>query len=134
MPPYTNNVADNLRIGGGAGATYMHPIVLGILLAAVVLIWIVPRKYIFVPFLLATFLTPFGQQLWVAGAHFFVARLLTICIWIRIAILRKSVKGAFLYGGVTRIDKAFLLWAGFRATATCLEFLNSQAVINQWGS
>jgi len=130
---YENNVADNMRVGGGAGSSSMPPVVLAVLLLAILLIWVLPRKYVVVPFLLTVFLTPFGLQLYIAGVHLFVFRILILCGWARIAVSKKSSKNELTAGGFTSIDKIFVYWAIFRAVATFLEFVNVSAVINQCG-
>jgi hypothetical protein len=128
-----NNIPDNMRVGGGAGSSSITAPVMAILLIAVILIFLLPRKYVVVPFLVAIFLTPFGQQIYTAGAHFFVPRILVMCGLIRLVILKRSKRMETTAGGFTSIDKVFLLWAIFRASATFLEFLDVSAVINQAG-
>ncbi len=126
MPP-----ADNMRFGGGASGTALNPVVLIILIIAILLIILLPRKYVIVPFLLATFLTPFGQQLYVGGVHLFIPRILILFGWLRIVLSRTKSKDEITSGGFTSIDKIFIYWAIFRATATYLEFLEQGALINQ---
>ena len=84
-----------------------------------------------VPFLLTIFLTPFGQQVYIGGVHFFVPRILILFGWMRIAWTRMSGKSEIASGGFTLVDKVFILWAIFRATATYLEFLEFGAFVNQ---
>jgi hypothetical protein len=129
-----NNIPDNMRVGGGANASSMTPPVLAILVIAVVLIWVLPRKYVIIPFLLSIFLTPFGKQLYIGGVHFFLPRILILCGWVRLLYLKStSSKTKIASGGFTSIDKVFLLWASLRALATFLEFLDMSALINQAG-
>jgi hypothetical protein len=131
--PDVNNIPDNMRVGGGAGASSMHPIVLALLLATILLIWLLPRRYVVVPFLLTIFLTPFGQQIYTAGAHFFVPRILILCGLIRLVLTKKSARMEITAGGFTSIDRVFLAWAICRAMATFLEFLDLPSVVNQAG-
>jgi hypothetical protein len=127
-----NNIPDNLRVGGGASASTMHPAVLAMVLISLVLMWVLPRKYVVVPFLLTIFLTPFGEQIYVAGLHIFATRMLIAGGLIRVCVVgRKLSKTSVVAGGLTPIDKAFILWALFRAAATVLEFLDKASVINQ---
>ena len=122
-----NNIPANMRLGGGASASNLNPIVLALLLIAIILIFLLPRKYVVVPILLVTFLTPFGQQLYLAGVHVYVSRILILCGWIRIGRTERMT------GGFNPVDKMFVLWAIFRASATFLEFLDRPAAINQCG-
>jgi hypothetical protein len=126
------NGSDNLRIGGGLNGSYMHPVVMVLLLIAIALIFALPRKYVILPILLTVFLTPFGQQIYVAGAHVFLFRVLILCGWLRIAWKKKSSLRVEL-GSFGAIDKIFVLWALFRAIATFLEFAQFQAVVSECG-
>ena len=121
-----NSVPDNLRFGGGASASTMHPLVLGLMILALGLMFFLPRRYVVVPFLLVIFLTPFGQQLYIAGVHVFLSRFLILGGWIR-------VRRTAILGGLARVDKILLAWALLRALATFLEFMEVQAAINQVG-
>ena len=122
-----------MRVGGGAGESSMTPAVMALLLIAIILMWLLPRKYVVVPFLVGIFLTPFGEQLYVAGMHFFFFRILIICGWARLCYLKTSSKTKIASGGFTSLDKIFLLWASFGAVATILEFMDKSAIINQGG-
>ena len=121
----------NNRFGAGANASFMHPFVLVLMLLTIVLMLLLPRKWVVVPFLLTIFLTPFGQQVYIGGVHFFIPRILILFGWIRIAWTKMSGQSEIASGGFTSIDKVFILWAIFRATATYLEFLEFGAFVNQ---
>jgi hypothetical protein len=123
----------NNRFGAGANSSYIHPFVLILMIISVILMLILPRKYVVIPFLLTIFLTPFGQQVYVAGVHVFVPRILILVGWLRIIFTKMSSKTDFTSGGFTFVDKVFIFWAIFRATATYLEFLEVGAIINQCG-
>ena len=123
--------SENLRFGGGLSGTALHPAVTVMLIIAILLILLLPRKYVIVPFLLAIFLTPFGQQLYVGGVHLFVPRILILFAWVRIGLTSKSFQSGIASGGFSSVDKVFICWAIFRATATYLEFLQAGALINQ---
>lgn len=124
-------VPDNLRVGGGASASTMHPAVLAAVLTSTLLMWVLPRRYVVVPFLLTIFLTPFGQQIYIAGLHIFTSRLLILGGLFRVGAAKKFSKTDIASGGFTSIDKVFILWALFRAAATFLEFLDKASLINQ---
>ncbi len=61
------------KFGGGATETILHPLVLIVMLLAVVLFFVLPRKYIIIPVLATTFLIPLGQVIYLAGVHLFVS-------------------------------------------------------------
>jgi hypothetical protein len=121
----------SMRFGGGQSVSGVHPVVVGIAVVAAVLIFVLPRKYVIVPVLLTIFLTPFGQQFYIAGTHVFITRILILCGLIRIACTNRRTQT--FAGGFNSIDKVFLAWAIVRAVCTVLEFLQTQAIINQCG-
>jgi hypothetical protein len=123
----------NNRFGAGVNGSLIHPFVLIMTIIAAILMLVLPRKYVVVPFLLTIFLTPFGQEVYFAGAHVFVPRILILCGWIRIVITKIASRTEFASGGFTSVDKIFLLWAVLRATATYLEFMQIGAIVNQCG-
>jgi hypothetical protein len=123
----------NNRFGAGANSSFIDPFVVILMIISIILMLMLPRKYVVVPFLLTIFLTPFGQQIYVAGVHVFVPRILILFGWIRVIILKLSSKTDMAPGGFTGVDKIFVLWAIFRATATYLEFMEVGAIVNQCG-
>lgn len=118
--------------GGGATETVLHPVVLVAMAITIVLILVLPRKYVIVPFLLVTFLTPLGQEVYLGGVHVFVLRILILIGWIRIVAMKISSTTELASGGFNSVDKVFVLWAIFRASAVMLVWGGiSAAVINQ---
>src|SRR5258707_2912367 len=128
MPP------DNLRFGGGASETILHPIVLVAMLIAMVLIFLLPRKYVIWPFLVSAFLVPLGQSILVGGLHFFVIRIIILAVGVRmLATMLTSPQGIF-GDRLGVLDILFVLWAFFRALAGALVFsFNSGALVYQGG-
>lgn len=127
------NQPENHKFGGGATETMLHPIVLVALLIVVVLILILPRKYVIVPVLFITFLTPLPQQLLLGGLHIFVLRIVVLTGCVRIFVTRFLSAERTMGGGWNSLDTAFVLWASFRAVAFVLLYLNSSALVNQFG-
>jgi hypothetical protein len=123
----------NNRFGAGASSSFINPFVLILMIIAVILMFVLPRKYVVVPFLVTIFLTPFGQQIYVGGVHVFVPRVLILFGWIRVIVLKLSSKTDLAEGGFTAVDKIFVLWAFLRAIATYLEFVEVGAIVNQCG-
>jgi hypothetical protein len=123
----------NNRFGAGVNGSMIHPFVLIVTILAAIMMLVLPRKYVFVPFLMTVFLTPFGQEVYVLGVHVFVPRILILCGWIRIVATKLSTRTEFASGGFTSVDKTFVLWAILRATATYLEFMQVGAIVNQCG-
>src|ERR1700676_5572360 len=87
---------ENLRFGGGASDTVLHPIVLVAMLIAIALIFLLPRKYVLWPVLSATFLIPLGQEILIGGLHFFVFRIIVLAVGVRmLASVFTSPDGVF---------------------------------------
>src|SRR6202040_3517478 len=128
MPP------ENLRFGGGASETLLHPIVLAAMLIAIVLIFLLPPKNVIWPVLVTAFLIPIGQTVLVGGLHFFVIRIIILAVSVRIFVsMFTSPEGAFGNRWST-LDTIFILWALFRALAGILVFsFNSSAIVYQGG-
>jgi len=109
----------------------MTPIGLAALLASSVLVLVLPRKWVIVPLLLVSFLVP-GQQFVVGGVHFYAGRIVFLLGCIRFLFKSASTNGP-LVGGFTDIDKIFLIWAVWRATACVLLYREGSAVVSQLG-
>src|SRR5208283_5760893 len=115
--------------GGGVTATVLHPAVLVAMLIAIVLILVLPRKYVIVAVLLGIFLVPMGQQVLIGGVHWLVSRIIVLCGLLRVVIGRES-----LAGGFNSVDRAFLGCILCEAVGLILQYhLASQAWINQFG-
>ncbi|MFB3924907.1 MAG: hypothetical protein ACE14T_02545 [Syntrophales bacterium] len=71
---------------GGYGQTTIHPLIIGIVFAVAVLIFIVPRRYVIIPFILAVVLIPMYQEIVVAGINLFVLRILLFVGWLRVLV------------------------------------------------
>jgi hypothetical protein len=122
----------NLKFGGGLDHSQLHPFVLVAMLLAIVLIFVLPRKYIFAPVLTVILLLSLGQQLNLGGIHLYVDRIIVLAAWIRLLMLKRSYRN-LLAGGFDSADKAFLLWACFHSLAMVLLFADGGAVVNQVG-
>jgi len=121
---------ENLKFGGGAANSVMHPAVVVALILAVLLILLMAKKNAIVPVLLIAFLVPLGQQVIVGGVHVLALRIVILAALIR-ALIAHGQKFA---GGLGAFDKIFFLWTFFHVIAFLLLFsFASAAVINQFG-
>lgn len=127
MPP------KNLRFGGGAGGTILHPLVAAWLLIAIVLILALPRKKAIVPFVLAFFSTPLGQLLVLGGVHVTMLQLLILTVLGRMAAFKGSASEKRFSGGFNSFDKLVVAWTLVALLAFSLEFMDIQAVIKGLG-
>jgi len=119
--------------GGGAASTVLHPLVAVALLITIALIFILPRKYVIVPYLLNIFLVPLGQVVVLGGAHFTIYRIIALFGCARLLREKLSSHDRLLAGGFNSIDRAFLWSTLLSSVAMALLWQEQQAVINQIG-
>lgn len=124
---------ENYKFGGGVAETVLHPIVLIAMIIAILLILLLPRKYVLVVFLISTFLIPEGQQFLVAGFHVFVFRIIVMTGLIRMLWTKFSSQQPVLGTPWNSVDTAFLLSVVLHASAFMLLYLAAAAVVNQFG-
>jgi len=119
--------------GGGSSETSATPLSLAILLAAAILICVLPRNRVIIPVLLAAMMLPSGQSLVIAGVHFMPARLVAIAGWVRI-LAEKLISGKRLFAiPLNAIDSACSWGFVFGAAAFITAWAEMPAVINQCG-
>jgi hypothetical protein len=124
---------DAPSFGGGITSTQLHPVVAVAMVLAIVALWVLPRRRMLSVFLCTAFLIPVAQELYVGGAHLFVLRIVILCAWLRLAWAKLFGGEKIVPGGFNALDKAFLLWAVFRASAFVLQYPALGAVTNQIG-
>jgi hypothetical protein len=123
----------NIRFGGGATETLLHPLVAVWLLIAIVLILAFPRKTAVVPFLLAVFTIPIGQVVVLGGLHFTVLRILILAGLTRCATFRGSSSGGRLSGGFNAVDRMVVFWTVSALVIFSLQWMDMQALIHNLG-
>lgn len=119
--------------GGGATSTTLDPIVLVAMLLALVLILALPRKYVIAPVLLIAFLVPISQSIYAVGVHWLVLRIIILVGLARFVAPKLIGKKSPFAGGLNNVDKAFLVCTVAMAIATPLQYMDSQALVNQLG-
>jgi len=124
---------EHQRFGGGATETLLHPLVAVWLLIAVVLILVLPRGKVIVPFLLSFFSIPVGQVVLVGGLHFTVLRILILVGLARMAISGGSSSGGAFPGGFNTLDRLTVLWAFFGPIIFSIQWMETQAFIAAMG-
>jgi len=78
---------------GALGQTEVYPGALLILCVAVLLLWVLPRRYAFIPLLVAAVFIPAAQVVVVAGLHLTLTRILIGCAWARLLWMRFVQQG-----------------------------------------
>lgn len=119
--------------GGGATATTLNPIVLAAMIVAVILILVLPRKYVIVPLFFVLFLVPISQQVFVGGVHLFVSRIVILFGLVRMFWTKTTSHGPILSGGLNSVDYTFFWCTICQGLAVILLFQNSDAFVNQFG-
>jgi hypothetical protein len=122
---------ENIRFGGGSPITVLNPLVAVAMVFAIVLILLLPRKYVIVPVLLTLFLFPQGQVIVLADIHFNAYRFIILAGLARLVI---SVRSSPLAGGFNFMDRictAFFL--SYFVINSLLYNLYGQAVIKNTG-
>src|SRR5262249_49541155 len=117
--------------GGGVSESTIHPIVLVAMLIAILLIFMLPRRYVLVPVLCAIFLVPAGQSVHALGVHWFVSRIIVLVGLIR------AVAGTggrpFIVDCFNPIDRTFIGCVLCEAVAFTLLYRETGALIYQCG-
>ncbi len=122
---------EHYRYGAGLDQSLLHPLVACLLAAALLCVLLLPRKYASIPVLWMVLLVPLSQQLYVAGLHFFVLRIVILAGVVRaIASGRLPIRAG---SGVRGIDRAFLVCTLAQTVAPILLFQNTDALVYQLG-
>jgi hypothetical protein len=104
-------MAEHLRFGGGSNASVLHPIVAAAMVIAVIILLVMPRKFLIAPLLAMSFLVPVGQQLVVGGFHVFILRIVLLAGPSQDGLLKVPIMvgGAFLGASTSSISYS---WRG----------------------
>jgi len=108
--------------------TQVHPLAVGVCLVAGILILVLPRKYAFVPLLVAALIMPLQQRLIIATLDFTLVRILILFGFVRIL-----VKSEHKWLTLNSIDKAMILWVLARIISYTLLWQTYPAFINRLG-
>ncbi len=120
-----------LRFGGGGGTT-VGPVVLGIMFLAVVLLLVLPRKYIFFPFIAPALLIPFSERIVFLGVHLMMLRVVLLFAWLRMLpeLFQKRPESS---APTWKLERAVLLWGAFGTVTFTLFYMDLNALINRVG-
>lgn len=120
---------ENVRFGGGAASTVLHPIIAVWMLIAIVLILLLPRRQVIIPWLISIFCLPLGQVLVVGGIHFSMARILIIVGLVRVLISKNRFAGK-----INGIDTTFVMLAVSGLVVFSLQWLDVHQFIYSVGA
>jgi hypothetical protein len=122
----------NLYFGGG-GDTSISLIGICILILASLLILVLPRRYMIVPFLVASLLMPNHQSIVILGAHLMISRMLIFVAWVRIAQRAFLTRRDPFPSPMNVLDKVFISWAVCGAIMYTLLWHVVGAFVNRLG-
>jgi hypothetical protein len=125
MPPPNNN------FGGGTAETVLGTGVVALMILAVLLVFLLPRRWVLVPLMFAIFLLP-TQSFVIGGFHLFVSRILILAGLGR-SIASRSHDSPLFGGGYNAVDTLFILYAIFHVSAFVLLYQQLGALANQFG-
>jgi hypothetical protein len=83
--------------------------------------------------MLISFLVPLGQSVYAVGVHWQVIRIIILAGLARFVATKLTGKKSPFAGGFDNVDKAFLICAVAQAIATPLQYMDSQALVNEFG-
>lgn len=120
------------RFGGGTADSTMTWGTSVLVVTAILLMFLLPRKYLIYLFLAVSIFIPYSQIIVLAGLHFNIYRVLLPFAWVR-ALTAKHPEGEepFRLNG---LDKAIMLWVVTDAICDTLLWMNWGAVVNRVGS
>src|SRR3984957_3529249 len=108
----------------------MHPLMLAAIIIALLVIFVAPRKYISIPFLLVIFLGSLGQQIYVGGLHFYILRILIMAGLVRLVVAKFTTSGGLFAGGFDWVNKLFVMCICFRCAAGILLNNGASGAVN----
>jgi hypothetical protein len=121
-----------LRFGGGADSTTLTSGTAAFVGLAILLLLLLPRRYMVVPFLFVSLFIPYSQVMVIGGLHFYISRILLPVGWIRVlGGKRPEGEGRLRLNG---LDKAIILWAFTDVICATLLWGTWGAFINRMGS
>src|SRR5271166_5287597 len=96
---------------GAGGQTQIHPAILAALLLAIILVLVLPRKYVIAPLLLLSIPIPLGQVVMIGALHFQLFRILAIFGWVRLLVTRYGAEGRSSQMSFNSVDKAMIFYS-----------------------
>ncbi|MGA7931547.1 MAG: hypothetical protein WCA20_36820 [Candidatus Sulfotelmatobacter sp.] len=117
----------------GQGVTSVHPAILAIMVLSIVLMFVVPRKYVLAPLLLLSILSPMGQFVMVGPFHFQIFRILLVFAWVRLLWERYGSGGQSFGIRISVVDKAVILYTVTSVICYTLLWQRSEAFFDEVG-
>ncbi len=108
--------------------TTLHPLAGGMLVVASILVFVLPRRQMFLPMILLTVFVPAAQRLVIGGLDFHFMRLMVLFGWLRLFLRGETVPLK-----MTRLDWMMIAWTVARLLAVVARRGSPGALVNQLG-
>jgi hypothetical protein len=118
---------------GTGGTTNIHPAMLVALAFVIILILLLPRKYVVMPLLLLSIAVPFGQVQMIGPFHFQLFRILLFFVWIRLIWQRYVNENQSSIIHMNAADKAVIGYCVVYVIAFTVLWQDSQAFFDALG-
>jgi hypothetical protein len=119
--------------GGGVTSDVFSPAGIALLLTTILLMFILPRKHVVIPVMIGITIIPLGQQIYVLGVHWLFGRVIILAGLARVGITRPGAGKARFGGGYNIADKAFVISVISESAGFYLQYMQSDALVNQFG-
>jgi len=117
-----------MNIAAHAGPGFVNAAGLSFTLAMVLLLLVLPRKYVLVPIIVLVCFMTMGEHLIIAGLNFTMIRVLLIFGWLRLIL-----RGEYRRLRWTTVDKLIIAWVCLRTVNYVLVWGSSAALVNRLG-
>jgi len=105
----TVGVGQHVLFGAG-GETALHPAILAATIVAVILMFLLPRRFVVGPLLFLSIMSPLGQRVMVGSFHFQIFRILVAFAWIRLLVQRYGSEGQSSKIKINSVDKTVIFY------------------------
>ena len=127
------NARAPMVVYGAGGQSNLHPAILIALVLAIVLILLLPRKYVVIPLLLLSIPIPSAQMLMIGAFHFQLFRILIVFVWIRMIWQRYVKEGKTSEIHFNVVDISVIAYSVVYVLAFTLLWQEQQAFLDSLG-
>lgn len=127
MPDYAPGLTEKYYFGGG-GDTFIPPVGLVVIILAMMFMFLLPRKYAVVPFLLVGILVPMNVSIVILGLNFYSSRLLIMAGLIRLIVRREKYPNK-----MNSLDKIIVYGLFVQSIGYIFVWMETGAIVNRAG-
>jgi hypothetical protein len=127
MPDYSYDIPEKFYFGAST-QTYIPLLAISAIILTIIFIFLLPRKYAVVPFLIAGILIPMNVNVVIFGFNFYSYRLLILAGLSRLIVRRERYPDT-----MNSLDKVIVYWIFAESIAYILVWRHVGAIINRAG-